>query len=168
MEFVASVMTYPEDATNFASSAELRAVGRGSFDSVLRSSNISRFRHVAAVLVLVPNSRLNSVIEACDRSFAGLTAFVSSRTCFVCVVIHVHGDLSSAGCFLQKCPAGRGIMLTSFLSKGTYRQTIGSNTRGRDSWRTTQNAIPADGMCLYRSGPQALTWRNRPPGHFDA
>ena len=59
-----------------ASSPWLRTVERGSFGPVFRSSTDLRFRHSAAVFGVIPISRLNSVVEACDRRSAALTACV--------------------------------------------------------------------------------------------
>jgi hypothetical protein len=54
----------------------VRTFDRGSFGPVFRSSTVARFRHFATVLGLIPNSRLSSESDACDRCIAALTAYV--------------------------------------------------------------------------------------------
>ena len=64
------------NATMAASSASVRAVERGSFGPVLRSSTVCRLRHFATVFGLIPSSRLSVASEAYDRCIAALTACV--------------------------------------------------------------------------------------------
>ncbi len=54
-------------------------VERGSFRPVLRSSTVSRFRHLATDFGLIPIFLLSAEIEACDRCIAALTACVLYR-----------------------------------------------------------------------------------------
>ena len=63
-------------ATMTASSSSPRTVERSSLGPVLRSSSVCRFRHLATVFGSIPNSRLSSASEACDRCIAALTACV--------------------------------------------------------------------------------------------
>lgn len=44
---------------------------------VFRSATVCRLRHFATVPGLIPNSRLNAAIEACDRCIAALAARVA-------------------------------------------------------------------------------------------
>lgn len=41
-----------------------------------QSSKVSRLRHLETVLTLIPSSRLNAALVACDRCIAALTACV--------------------------------------------------------------------------------------------
>ena len=67
---------YGRKATIIASSDELRTVELGSVGPVLRSSNVSRLRHLATVLTLMPSSRLSAAVVACDRYIVALIACV--------------------------------------------------------------------------------------------
>lgn len=60
-------------ATTIASSSSPRTLERGPLGPVLWSSTACRLRHLATVLGLIPSSRLNSAIKACDRCIAALT-----------------------------------------------------------------------------------------------
>jgi hypothetical protein len=54
--------------------ASLRTDERGSFGPVLGSSTVSRLRHFATILGLIPSSRISAAVEACVRSIAARMA----------------------------------------------------------------------------------------------
>jgi hypothetical protein len=55
----------------------VRTVERGSFSPVCKSSTVTRLRHFATVLGLIPSSLLSYASEACDRCIAALTTCVA-------------------------------------------------------------------------------------------